>query len=100
MLLIFITGSIPFFNTTLEEYFTNRMSLGPINGADEGCVGIGLLFIFSAIVGNSIWTTTLINSLNLGQLVLYSFFVAGLITVLINLVNTMKYKISMCQFLY
>jgi len=51
VLLIFITGSIPFFTTTLEEYYTHKMYLGIINGADEGCIGVGLLFIISAILG-------------------------------------------------
>jgi len=66
VLLIFITGTIPFFTTTMEEYFTHKMYLGVINGADEGCVGVGLLFIISAILGNTMWTNPVNNGLTMG----------------------------------
>lgn len=53
--LILITACIPFFTTTLEEYYTNLMYLPIINGAAEGCFLVSLVFIFTGFVGNDFW---------------------------------------------
>ena len=50
-LFVYLIGCLPFFFTTLEEYYTNAMMLPVINGPCEGCLVIGSFFLITAING-------------------------------------------------
>jgi hypothetical protein len=50
-------GSFHF--STLEEYYTGGLFLGPFNPISDGSLVIYLLFIFMGIFGNSFWTYTI-----------------------------------------
>ena len=47
--------------STLEEYYTGGLFLGPFNGVSDGSAGIYFIFIFMMIFGNDFWTWTLID---------------------------------------
>ena len=49
--LLFLTAALPFFTTTLEEYYTHVLYLPIINGAAEGCFMVGFIFILTSILG-------------------------------------------------
>lgn len=51
-LMVYLIGCMPFFFTTLEEYYTNAMILPVINGPCEGCLVIGMFFLITGINGN------------------------------------------------
>lgn len=92
--LVFITASIPFFTTTLEEYYTNVLYLPCINGAAEGCFMVSLVFIFTGCVGNDWW---LLDSgigydLTNGKCLLYLFFLGSLLNALFNFATIIKKK--------
>lgn len=54
-LIVYSSGTIPFFLATIEEYHTGIMNLPSINGVDEGAfIGAGF-FIFTGIVGGEFW---------------------------------------------
>lgn len=48
-------GSYPFFYATLEEYYVGSLNLPCVNGPNEGCFLIVLIYLASAILGNDIW---------------------------------------------
>lgn len=48
-------GSYPFFYATLEEYYVGSLNLPCVNGPNEGCFLIVLIYLASAILGNRIW---------------------------------------------
>lgn len=50
-LVVYLMGCFPFFFTTLEEYYTNALILPVVNGPCEGCLGIGMFFLITAING-------------------------------------------------
>lgn len=52
---MFVFGTLTFYSTTIEEYYTNKMFLPKINGASEGCFLISLLMFFSGYVGPKWW---------------------------------------------
>lgn len=54
-LVVYLIGCLPFFFTTLEEYYTNALILPVINGPCEGCLTIGMFFLITAINGCNYW---------------------------------------------
>jgi ethanolaminephosphotransferase len=54
-LMVYLIGCMPFFFTTLEEYYTNAMILPVINGPCEGCLVIGMFFLITGINGCNYW---------------------------------------------
>jgi len=52
------TPQMPFYFTTLEEYYTGGLFLGPCNGVTDGSIVLIAVFLFTAVVGNSWWTST------------------------------------------
>jgi len=47
-LVMYMVGSIPFYYTTLEEYYTNLLYLPLINGAAEGCFVLAIFYFTTA----------------------------------------------------
>lgn len=48
--------------STLEEYYTGGLFLGPFNGVTDGSAVIYLVFFFMAIVGNEFWVWPVANA--------------------------------------
>lgn len=48
--------------STLEEYYTGGLFLGPFNGVTDGSALVYLTFLFMAIAGNDFWIWPVANS--------------------------------------
>ena len=48
-----------FYFSTLEEYYTGGLFLGPLNGVSDGSAGIIAIFIVMGFIGNSFWLNTI-----------------------------------------
>lgn len=48
--------------STLEEYYTGGLFLGPLNGISDGSLGIIGLFSLMGIFGNGFWNTVIFNA--------------------------------------
>jgi len=46
-----------FYFSTLEEYYTGGLFLGPFNGVSDGSAGIIAIFIGMGFAGNGFWLT-------------------------------------------
>jgi hypothetical protein len=60
MLLAFTSSIASFHFSTLEEYYTGGLFLGPGNGISDGSFGVISLFIYLGINGND-WVLKHIN---------------------------------------
>jgi len=57
-ILAMVISTVPFYFSTLEEYYTGELYLPLVNGANEGSVGIALFFLLSGLFGDSIFFHT------------------------------------------
>lgn len=57
-ILSMVISTVPFYFSTLEEYYTGELYLPLINGANEGSVGIAFFFLISGVFGNELFFTT------------------------------------------
>lgn len=48
--------------STLEEYYTGGLFLGPFNGVTDGSLGVYVLCLLMSIVGNDFWTWPVANA--------------------------------------
>lgn len=48
--------------STLEEYYTGGLFLGPFNGVTDGSAGVYFAFLIMAIAGNDFWVWPVANS--------------------------------------
>mmetsp|Transcript_17226 Transcript_17226/g.15113 ORF Transcript_17226/g.15113 Transcript_17226/m.15113 type:complete len:233 (-) Transcript_17226:578-1276(-) len=75
-----------FFMATWEEYFVGSLDLPWFNGANEGLVGIILLYIFTAIVGCDFWLKT-IGGIQFNHIVVFGFSFIAIPTIISNIRN-------------
>jgi hypothetical protein len=66
--------------STLEEYYTGGLFLGPLNGISDGSLGIIGLFCLMGIFGNGFWGTVIFNvspghDICLNELVTYAVII-------------------------
>ncbi|EGR29150.1 hypothetical protein IMG5_162040 [Ichthyophthirius multifiliis] len=78
--LVYASGAIPFFITTIDEYYNDFMYLPWINGASEGCLAVGLFILFSAAFGPQWWGEEIVFGQTKRQVTLYFFLFAGIVT--------------------
>ena len=90
-LLIILMVSMPFYFTTLEEYYTGGLFLPIINGVSDGSIAYVLICLATGIVGSSFWATELESGIFEGWRYCY-FLLAALILLNIGFVscNIMK----------
>ncbi|EGR30174.1 hypothetical protein IMG5_139110 [Ichthyophthirius multifiliis] len=77
-----LCGSVPFFITTLDEYYTDIMYLPLINGAAEGCFSIGVVYLFTAYMGNEYWLKDSIWGLKNNSITVIGFYAASVFATL------------------
>ena len=75
--MLWLVAALPFFFSTLEEYYTDCLYLPPINGVNEGGLFAVLTMVFTGFVGNDFWANSVIlfgEEFIYGQLLVYAFF--------------------------
>ena len=81
-----LVSTLPFFYATLEQYYTGKLVLGPINGIDEGSfVFIGLCFISGYYGSANLMTQEFLilgSSLKLSEILHHIFAVTSYIMVI------------------
>ncbi|EAS06711.3 CDP-alcohol phosphatidyltransferase (macronuclear) [Tetrahymena thermophila SB210] len=80
--LVYASGAIPFYITTLEEYYTDIMYLPLINGAAEGCFAVGFFIFVSGLYGPEFWGVDFLMGMNRREFTLFVILVAGFVTCL------------------
>ena len=61
--------------STLEEYYTGGLFLGPFNGVTDGSAAVYLTFIFMTIAGNDFWIWPIANSGTSSEILLVDLLV-------------------------
>lgn len=76
-----MSASACFHLSTLEEYYTGGLFLGPGNGISDGSVIVYIVFIVMGALGNEFWLTTMVGSVRL--IVLFAYLIASIQIVVI-----------------
>ena len=61
--------------STLEEYYTGGLFLGPFNGVTDGSAAVYMTFIFMTIAGNDFWRWPIANSGTSSEILLVDLLV-------------------------
>lgn len=71
-------GCAAFHFSTLEEYYTGGLFLGPLNGISDGSLGVILANIFVALFGNEMFALKVSDSMRVIDYVIYPATIASL----------------------
>ena len=83
MLIALISAISSFHFSTLEEYYTGGLFLGPGNGISDGSVGIIGIFFLLGIFGNE-WTSGIIfGSTRLVDVIVFGVTLANLVIMIL-----------------
>ena len=61
--------------STLEEYYTGGLFLGPFNGVTNGSAAVYLIFLIMTCVGNDFWRWPVANSGTTSEVLLVDILV-------------------------
>lgn len=89
-ILSMVISTMPFYFSTLEEYYTGELYLPLINGANEGSIAIASFFLISGVFGNDLFfqTVTIYNqTYKYTDLAVYLFAFFVLFAIQTNLRN-------------
>ena len=56
--------------STLEEYYTGGLFLGPLNGISDGSAGVIGLFCVMGVFGNEFWIVDIVEGIQLNAVVM------------------------------
>lgn len=83
--------------STLEEYYTGGLFLGPCNGVTDGSIGVYFVFLLMAVAGNDFWRWPVANSgtpneILLVDLVVYLNVIIQIVVIIMCLKNIFDHQ--------
>jgi ethanolaminephosphotransferase len=81
--IVCLLGCASFHFSTLEEYYTGGLYLGPFNGISDGSLAIYVFFFTMGIFGNNYFTIKVFGNIQISDLALAGVGISQVVIILL-----------------